>query len=70
MSEMRGSSAHRNYLPDAKNERPATNSCRAIAVASRALLEHYALWRGELWPVVLAILTLAPFSWGRWWPVE
>jgi len=38
--------------------------------AWRALLEHYALWRGELWPVVLAILSLTPFIWGRWWPVE
>jgi hypothetical protein len=35
-----------------------------------ALLEHYALWRGELWPIVLAVLVLTPFIWGRWWPVE
>ena len=33
-----------------------------------ALLEHYALWRGELWPIVLASLVLTPFIWGRWWP--
>ena len=35
-----------------------------------ALLEHYSLWRGELWPIVLAVLVLTPFIWGRWWPVE
>jgi len=26
-----------------------------------ALLEHYALWRGNLWPVVLAWLAYMPF---------
>lgn len=31
-----------------------------------ALLDHYALWRGELWPIVLATLGLTPFIWGRW----
>jgi hypothetical protein len=36
----------------------------------RALVDHYALWRGELWPIVLAVLTVTPFIWGRWWPVE
>jgi len=36
----------------------------------RALLHHYALWNGELWPIVLAVLTLTPFIWGRWWVVE
>ena len=34
----------------------------------RAMLEHYALWRGELWPLVLATLALTPLIWGRWWP--
>lgn len=34
----------------------------------RALLGHYALWRGELWPLVLLVLALTPFAWGRWWP--
>ncbi len=32
------------------------------------LLEHYAIWDGELWPLVLAWLALTPFAWGRWWP--
>jgi hypothetical protein len=36
----------------------------------RQLVEHYALWHGELWPVVLAVLVLTPFIWGRWWPLE
>ena len=31
------------------------------------LLEHYAIWHGELWPIVLAWLALTPFAWGRWW---
>ena len=31
------------------------------------LLEHYAIWHGELWPIVLAWLALTPFVWGRWW---
>lgn len=34
----------------------------------QALLEHYALWRGELWPIVLSVVALTPFVWGRWWP--
>jgi len=38
--------------------------------SSSDLVEHYALWRGELWPIVLAVLVLTPFIWGRWWPVE
>jgi len=29
------------------------------------LAEHYAIWRGKLWPLVLASLVLAPFIWGR-----
>jgi hypothetical protein len=36
----------------------------------RALLGHYAFWRGELWPVVLVVLALTPFIWGRRWPAE
>ena len=27
------------------------------------LLDHYALWRGELWPIVLIWLALTPFVW-------
>ncbi len=38
--------------------------------SGRALLDHYALWRGELRLLVLAVLTVTPFIWGRWWPVE
>lgn len=38
--------------------------------SARELLEHYALWRGELWPIVLATLALTPFIWGRWWPAR
>lgn len=34
----------------------------------RELLEHYALWQGELWPLVLLVLALTPFAWARWWP--
>jgi hypothetical protein len=29
------------------------------------LLANYALWRGQLWPVVLATVALAPFLWAR-----
>jgi hypothetical protein len=29
------------------------------------LAENYAIWRGNLWPLVLASLILAPFIWGR-----
>lgn len=32
------------------------------------ILDHYALWRGELWPIVLAWLAMTPFVWVRWWP--
>lgn len=32
------------------------------------LAAHYALWRGELWPLVLLGLALTPFLWGRWYP--
>jgi hypothetical protein len=26
---------------------------------------HYAIWRGELWPIVLGWLAATPFVWGR-----
>ncbi|HET7551396.1 MAG TPA: hypothetical protein VFK04_08895 [Gemmatimonadaceae bacterium] len=29
------------------------------------LAANYAIWRGNLWPIVLASLVLAPFVWGR-----
>jgi hypothetical protein len=29
------------------------------------LADNYALWRGHLWPVVLASVVAAPFLWGR-----
>jgi hypothetical protein len=29
------------------------------------LAGNYAIWRGRLWPVVLASLVAAPFLWGR-----
>ena len=32
------------------------------------LFANYAIWRGRLWPVVLLVLVLTPFAWGRWWP--
>jgi hypothetical protein len=31
----------------------------------RELLDHYAIWRGELWPVVLLWLACMPFLWAR-----
>ncbi len=31
------------------------------------LAANYALWRGQLWPLVLFTVVLAPFVWGRWW---
>jgi hypothetical protein len=30
------------------------------------LLADYAVWRGRLWPVVLAVIGVAPFLWTRW----
>jgi len=30
------------------------------------LVEHYAIWHGELWPIVLAFLACTPFVWTRW----
>jgi len=29
------------------------------------LAGNYAIWRGNLWPIVLATLVLSPFIWGR-----
>ena len=29
------------------------------------LIDHYAIWRGELWPIVLAFLAYTPFLWER-----
>lgn len=31
------------------------------------IAEHYALWRGELWPIVLAWLAATPFVWASGW---
>jgi hypothetical protein len=30
------------------------------------LAANYALWRGQLWPLVLFTVGIAPFLWGRW----
>ena len=30
------------------------------------LVGNYAIWRGRLWPVVLAVVAISPFLWGRW----
>lgn len=30
------------------------------------LLGDYAIWRGRLWPVLLLLIALTPFIWGRW----
>ena len=30
---------------------------------------NYALWRGKLWPLVLAVVAISPILWGRWLPV-
>jgi len=30
------------------------------------LVENYAIWRGNLWPFVLASLVASPFIWGKW----
>jgi hypothetical protein len=30
------------------------------------LAGHYAIWHGELWPIVLAFLAGTPFWWARW----
>ena len=34
------------------------------------LLEHYAIWRGELWPIVLAFLAFTPYLWARLLPTR
>ena len=33
--------------------------------SSAQLLEHYAIWHGELWLIVLAFLAFTPFLWAR-----
>jgi hypothetical protein len=30
------------------------------------LAANYALWEGRLWPILLLIIALTPFIWGRW----
>ena len=30
------------------------------------LFGNYAIWRGQLWPLVLLVVALTPFIWGRW----
>lgn len=30
------------------------------------MIGNYAIWRGQLWPLVLATIALMPFLWGRW----
>ena len=30
------------------------------------LAGNYAFWKGRLWPLVLLVLALTPFMWGRW----
>lgn len=30
------------------------------------LLGNYAIWRGHVWPVILLLIALTPFIWGRW----
>jgi hypothetical protein len=32
------------------------------------LFANYEIWNGRLWPVLLVILALTPFLWGRWVP--
>jgi hypothetical protein len=34
------------------------------------LLDNYAVWRGRLWPILLALVALTPFVWGRWFTGE
>jgi hypothetical protein len=34
------------------------------------IAEHYAIWRGELWPIVLAFVAFTPFLWGRFLPAR
>jgi hypothetical protein len=30
------------------------------------LFGNYAIWRGQLWPLVLLVVALTPLIWGRW----
>lgn len=30
------------------------------------LIANYAVWRGRLWPILLLLLGLTPFIWGKW----
>lgn len=30
------------------------------------LFANYAIWNGRLWPLLLILLALTPFIWGRW----
>lgn len=30
------------------------------------LLGNYAIWRGRLWPLLVLLIALTPFIWGRW----
>jgi hypothetical protein len=32
------------------------------------LFGNYAIWRGRLWPILLALVGLTPFIWGHWFP--
>ena len=50
----------------------------AFEIAMGRLVDHkswselagnYALWRGRLWPLVLATVAISPFLWCRWIPV-
>jgi hypothetical protein len=34
------------------------------------IAEHYAIWHGELWPIVLAFVAFTPFLWGRFLPAR
>ena len=34
------------------------------------IAKHYAIWRGELWPIVLAFVAFTPFLWGRLMPAR
>ena len=34
------------------------------------LAGNYALWRGRLWPLLLAIVAVSPLLWGRWMRAE
>ncbi|HYC52738.1 MAG TPA: hypothetical protein VEB19_16615 [Gemmatimonadaceae bacterium] len=34
------------------------------------VLANYELWNGRLWPLLLALIALTPFIWGRWFLPE